>query len=123
MIKLKIFLFTTYIKIVKLMLSVFLILNCQQHFFLPALDMSKTKESHVTLPAAVFTSHCGELCEALNKEDGVFKYLFHDLRPCSIQMICSRIIHILCIFSCRAVYSLKDDEVALADKWHVEFCS
>lgn len=49
----------------------------------------------------------GNFAEALNKEDGVFEYVLHVLGPYSIQMKCSRIIHILCIFSCGAVYSLK----------------
>lgn len=74
--------------------------------------MSKTKESHVSVPEAELTSYSRELLtKVLNREDGVFKFVLHVLGWYSIQMKCSSIIHILCMLSCRAVYSLKGDAV------------
>lgn len=49
----------------------------------------------------------GTFDKVLNREDGVFKFVLHVLGWYSIQMKCSSIIHILCMLSCRAVYSLK----------------
>lgn len=94
-----------------------LILKCQQHFSLIALDMSKTKKK-VMSACLRQNSHPtpGNFDKVLNTEDGVFDFLLHVLGWYSLQIKYSSIIHILCVLSCRAVYSLKGNAV-LSASW------